>query len=625
MSIKSLIKNIRYDKNASSFSPIGGYGSTISRMFQSAGYDANARTFRMGSGGKITPKSTDRHVAKTHQAVDQAVSQGDVLLIDTSKFEIKKDIKNSVINIYNPKKVILESSSQDFTSESEKREMELEARRKSTNLKLLGGGSVSSALRREDEKSSSSTSTEEQVSSGVVQGLLKWLGIGGGSTVTAVGANRLLRRPPTPTPPPTPIPTPARPPITTPASNAPFRNASRVMFYEAEAARLTAANPLRATTLEQAMFEYGARRGLGQGPLRAGVGTVISTGAEKIAASRLALGALKGGAMVLSLVPDILAIYAQIQAEGLTDQLIQQQENLKYPYGKGKQGLLEVRQAYAGQPKMVYHNDAINLLQKIRPDFEKYLDAYEASVFSQYLSQAAPTPGGGMAPGSIESSKKMAARARKEMEGVYVNLLPPWLLMKNPEEELIGNADNMFEPKSMIDLLRLHTNAISNSPDDPNDLLIPSYDSESTLNLENSIRRSLSGGSTEMSLLDKQDPSQATSEWTFMGGLENISSAFYNAAASGGDLINSLFFEEDRLPQLREDLKTRQQRDMSIIDDRPSTPPTQSGDTTIIQIDGGGGGGTQIPEKVSSRSDENRMLQNLAMGIPIQERNVLLA
>jgi len=69
----------------------------------------------------------------------------DVILADTNKFEVSREIKKSVINIYNPKTVILGSDDVDKTTRSERREEDLERRRKGI-VGSLGGGAVGGAV-----------------------------------------------------------------------------------------------------------------------------------------------------------------------------------------------------------------------------------------------------------------------------------------------------------------------------------------------------------------------------------------------------------------------------------------------------------------------------------------------
>ena len=64
----------------------------------------------------------------------------DIILADTNKFEVSREIKKSVINIYNPKTVILGSVDGDKTTRSERREEDLERRRRRMLGRLGAGG-----------------------------------------------------------------------------------------------------------------------------------------------------------------------------------------------------------------------------------------------------------------------------------------------------------------------------------------------------------------------------------------------------------------------------------------------------------------------------------------------------
>ena len=65
----------------------------------------------------------------------------DVILADTNRFEISKDLKQSTVNIYNPRNVTIGGmGAEDPTTAAERREEELERRRRRSSL--LGGSGV---------------------------------------------------------------------------------------------------------------------------------------------------------------------------------------------------------------------------------------------------------------------------------------------------------------------------------------------------------------------------------------------------------------------------------------------------------------------------------------------------
>lgn len=106
------------------------------------GYDSSMRSFGLGSGsdelGNIQRKKgkaktqvggDDKEIAK---GVASAISNGDIILSDSRNFNVNKPVNRSVINIYNPRRVDIKNQGEslDKTTESERREQELEAARR---------------------------------------------------------------------------------------------------------------------------------------------------------------------------------------------------------------------------------------------------------------------------------------------------------------------------------------------------------------------------------------------------------------------------------------------------------------------------------------------------------------
>ena len=88
---------------------------------------------------------------KTATQVENRISQGgDIILAETKNFTIKAPIKDSIINIYNPRRVVMgEGGSEDQTTRAERREEELEARRSKVGgfAGLMGASAVTKKTR----------------------------------------------------------------------------------------------------------------------------------------------------------------------------------------------------------------------------------------------------------------------------------------------------------------------------------------------------------------------------------------------------------------------------------------------------------------------------------------------
>jgi len=85
---------------------------------------------RVSFGGRIGgAKQSSSNDSTVNSALKNDVK--DVIISDSQKFEITREVRNSVINIYNPKNVVLGGMGEnDPTTRSERREQELEARRR---------------------------------------------------------------------------------------------------------------------------------------------------------------------------------------------------------------------------------------------------------------------------------------------------------------------------------------------------------------------------------------------------------------------------------------------------------------------------------------------------------------
>ena len=378
MAIRSLIRSLRsgikYDDKGRSFLPTNA-------SLQSMGYDPNAKSFGLfgSKSGKLTSSGSgeESRSRKTHSAVNSAISQGDILLVDTSKFDVKKEVRESVINIYNPKRVFLNSKdSHDPTTRAEKREQELEARRQ-RSLSLMSGrigaggaaaaASGSAGLAGSKSGSRDDNESENSSSNGLVNTLLRF--IVGGSAFSAgkrFFAPSRAAAPPTTDPPPKP-----RPLTRVTPKGSPTRVRSKVPVVPGsqagvglvdDAVRIGKTirptgigfNPRLAGAIAADSAEIAGRGRIGQ---------KMASGAAQ---ARVAAGAgLRGvnamagvGTFGLSIVAEILAQVAAHRAGKLSDEILQQQINLKYPYGKGMFALKQVMEMYAGQPASKYHTDA---------------------------------------------------------------------------------------------------------------------------------------------------------------------------------------------------------------------------------------------------------------------------
>ena len=114
------------------------------------GLDTSASSFRLGGRTKASSVNlaADRDAKSTTQAVNNAIGNGDVMLVDTRQVYFRRPVTRSAINIYNPRKVEIAGgagSSKDQTTEAEKREEELEARRRRRRMALLTGGAAGGA------------------------------------------------------------------------------------------------------------------------------------------------------------------------------------------------------------------------------------------------------------------------------------------------------------------------------------------------------------------------------------------------------------------------------------------------------------------------------------------------
>ena len=110
---------------------------TAAGAIRGIGMDNQMRSFGIFGGGTRVVKdrtkgksqvSDDKSIA---QGVANAVMNGDIILSDARRFEVNKPVRRSIINIYNPRRVnINQQGSLDKTTESERREQELEAARR---------------------------------------------------------------------------------------------------------------------------------------------------------------------------------------------------------------------------------------------------------------------------------------------------------------------------------------------------------------------------------------------------------------------------------------------------------------------------------------------------------------
>ena len=147
MAIKHLIGQL--SSNQDSFK-LRGSGMGVRDKLSKVGLDTSASSFRLGGRTKASSVNlaADRDAKSTTQAVNNAIGNGDVMLVDTRQVYFRRPVTRSAINIYNPRKVEIAGgagSSKDQTTEAEKREEELEARRRRRRMALLTGGAAGGA------------------------------------------------------------------------------------------------------------------------------------------------------------------------------------------------------------------------------------------------------------------------------------------------------------------------------------------------------------------------------------------------------------------------------------------------------------------------------------------------
>lgn len=189
--------------------------------------EPNQNSFRLsrknsGGGGPVRLNNT-RSRSPQQDVIENIGESKDgksIFLVDAKQLQFEKPVVGSVINIYNPKKVNMAGTgkgSADFTSEAEKKEIELEQRRKRREEKrkrrmaLLTGGSVAGAATGDDD---------EDDDDGGGGGLLKTIergikGIAGASVVRSAisrvrGGPSVSKTPTKPSTPKTTKPTPPR-------------------------------------------------------------------------------------------------------------------------------------------------------------------------------------------------------------------------------------------------------------------------------------------------------------------------------------------------------------------------------------------------------------------------------
>ena len=147
MAIKHLIRQL--NSNQDSFK-LTGSGLGVRDKLSKVGLDTSAKSFRLGGRTKASSVNlaADRDAKTTTQAVNNAIGNGDVMLMDTRQVYFRRPVTRSAINIYNPRKVEIgagSGGSKDQTTEAEKREQELEARRRRRRMALLTGGAAGGA------------------------------------------------------------------------------------------------------------------------------------------------------------------------------------------------------------------------------------------------------------------------------------------------------------------------------------------------------------------------------------------------------------------------------------------------------------------------------------------------
>ena len=141
-SFRQLVKGIKLDPKAKSFRVSGSDAEGVGNPLSKLGYSTTAKSFRLsrgkvnlGQGGEDTTRSVNNTIQR---------SDGDIILVEASRFNVQKPVQKSVINIYNPRRVNVtgggtetattpasgETTSEDFTTQAEKKEEELEARRR---------------------------------------------------------------------------------------------------------------------------------------------------------------------------------------------------------------------------------------------------------------------------------------------------------------------------------------------------------------------------------------------------------------------------------------------------------------------------------------------------------------
>lgn len=638
MSIRALATSLRgglsIDKSARSFRP-------TTNVLERMGYDSQAKSFGLfgpGSGRTNPSSQQDARARKTHSAVDEAVKNGDVLLVDTSRFNVNKDVKQSVINIYNPRRVILnDKSGDDPTTRAERREQELEARRRRRLGASAAAGAAGAAGGGAAGLAGLPTTTDGNEQSALGKAgevLMDLLLYGGGSLGGASLLSRVFRRfrgrssrPPVPPKPPTPRTTPrgggAGAGAIDDAVRARTSSAAAGVVGDKQARAAGIVQTQQARIPQQSVRRIGVRPGAFSlrgmiddymlrhalhadaggrfARLRAAGGTAKATTAA-IAGTRFGLAGAGGLATFgLGIVAEVLAQIAARRLNALSDEILQQREMLHYPYGKNKYALHQVMQQFGGVPASTYHAIAAQSLGAFMsgytdPDTNEFVPGVVQNVeaFKQKVIQEERAKDANRKVKRPTSTLERIAEAKgKEYEKMLTEQIPPELMLSNPGADTLGQADNLMEGLSPRRMMSLHVQkAALEGESDP---IIQGPESGMFQNLENVIRNTKA-----VQVQEGQDIMQSIESIPLVGP----AAAFVaNKGADLADFVGGLFSSPANAGK-NVGATPNAEREAAAAASSP---------TVVINQGGGGGGGTEAPS-TTREGNETQEIRDSVIG-----------
>lgn len=130
--LRGFQRGVKYDSGMRSFS-LGGRSDELGNIQRKKG------KAKSKAGGQ------DKNIA---EGVASAIANGDIILSDARRFDINRPVNRSVINIYDPRRVniVNQDGTQDKTTESERREQELEAARRMNERRRAESAQAKAAL-----------------------------------------------------------------------------------------------------------------------------------------------------------------------------------------------------------------------------------------------------------------------------------------------------------------------------------------------------------------------------------------------------------------------------------------------------------------------------------------------